>query len=446
MKRDLYKPIDRRRGFTLVELIIAIVVMGIIVLTLAGFLSNGLTFHAYNSREFTVQTDVKYVTTHVAQIIKNATVSFIVTRDDYGGSAQGLTPGWNYIGQNAEGTQLLEYTYNKQTKSHDIHVLTQGAYGMKYEVVFDKDNTVDDKLIEFDVTGWLDHPVSGNAIDHTYRLSSRVSADKANMVYSRATPIKPGVALAYRSDPIPKGMQVNLTMVLDNSGSMAWDMSGRQNKPEKTRRITILKEETQKLVDDFVSIGFVNIVFSPFGSTARQTSDLFNVVSDGDAIKQAIGAMYAEGGTNVGDGMRVGFHKVFSSGKRDPLLEQRDYVIILTDGVANAYFYGYPTDSGRYTNWQGGYDTPQSNIDRALTYIEKVYDHFSDGLDKVYIIGFSAVSNEKALGSDIGRRTGGGGYPVANNYYDASSSDELRSIYEEIRGEITREIWYVMGP
>lgn len=445
MKSDFELSKKRLSGFTLVELIIAMVLVGIIILTLVGFLSNGLTYHAYNSREFTVQTDVKYVTTHVAKTIKNATVTFIVTADDYKGTAEGLTPGWNYIGQNAEGTQLLEFTYNKQKKEHEVRLLTQGAPGMKYLITFDKDNEVDDKLIDFDVKGWLNE-TSALSVDHNYRLSSRVSAEKANMVYSRAKPTKPGVALAYRSDPIPKGMQINLTLVLDNSGSMAWDMSGRENKPEKQRRITILKEETTKLIDDFVSIGFVNIVLSPFGSTARQTSNLLNVVSDRKAIDKAIKDMYAEGGTNVGDGMRVGFHKVFSSDKRDPLLEQRDYVIILTDGAANAYFSNYPTDNGRYTNWKGGYDDPRSNIDRALTYIQIVYNYFQNRLDKVYVIGFSAVSKEKELGNDIGRLTGGRGYPRANNYYDASSSEDLRSIYEEIRGEITRELWYVMGP
>ncbi len=446
MKKHCDKLPGRRGGFTLVELIIAIVVVGIIILTLTGFLSNGLTYHTYNSREFIVQTDVKYVTTHVAQSIKNASVSFIVTADDYGGTAQGLTQGWNYIGPNAEGTQLLEFTYNAQTKKHHVRILTQGAPGMKYEMTFDKDNEVDDKLIEFNVRGWLDQTLASTSIDHSYALHSRVSADQANMVYSRATPTKPGVALAYRSDPIPKGMQINLTLILDNSGSMAWDMSGRENKPTSQRRITILKAETKKLIDDFVSIGFVNIVFSPFGSTARQTTDLLNVVSDRRAIDRVIDDMYAEGGTNVGDGMRVGFHKVFSSSKRDPLLEQHDYVIILTDGAANAYFNNYPTDDGRYTNWQGGYDEPRYYIDRALTYIRIVYDYFNDRLDKVYVIGFSAVSKEKELGSDIGRLCGGWGYPVANNYYDASSSEDLRAIYEEIRGEITRELWYVMGP
>lgn len=435
-----------RKGFTLVELIIAIVVVGIIVLTLTGFLTNGLTYHAYNSREFTVQTDVKYVATHVGQQIKNATVTFIVTADDYSGRAEGLTPGWNYIGQNEAGTQLVEYIYNKNTEKHDKRVLTQGAFGMKYDIVFDKDNETDDKLVEFDVTGWLEQSASSSGSDHRYSLSSRVSADKSNMVFSRATPTKPGIALAYRSDPIPKGLQINITMVLDNSGSMAWDMKGKDTNKENLRRMTILKAETQKLIDDFSAIGFVNIVMSPFGSTARQTSPrLYNIISDRARIDKAIQDMYWEGGTNVGDGMRVGFYKMFEASGRDPLLEQKDYAIILTDGAANAYIVSYPTGTGTYTNWAGGYNTPQYYIDNALYYITRIYDLFSDRLDKVFVIGFSAVSAEKALGSDIGRRTGGRGSP-ASNYYDASSSEELRAIYKSIRDEITRELWYVMGP
>lgn len=436
----------RRKGFTLLELIIVIVVVGIIALTLTGFLSNGLTYHAYNSREFTVQTDVKYVATHVAQQVKNATVTFIVTADDYAGQAAGLTPGWNYIGQNDAGTQLVEFIYNKQKGTHDRRVLTQGVWGMKYEIVFDKDNETEDKLVEFHVRGWLDQGVSSSGNDHRYELSSRVSADKSNMVYSRATPSKPGVALAYRSDPIPKGLQINIVMVLDNSGSMGRDMAGKDTNKENLRRMTILKSETHKLIDDFAAIGFVNIVLAPFGSTARQTSPrLYNIISDRQKIDRAITDMYWEGGTNVGDGMRTGLYRLFESGGRDPLLEQKDYAIILTDGAANAYLVGYPTGSGHYTNWAGGYDTPRAYIDNALYYIGLIYNLFRHQLDKVFVIGFSAVKAEKALGSDIGRKTGGSGNP-ASNYYDASSSQELRDIYKSIRDEITRELWYVMGP
>lgn len=442
------KKLKRRFGFTIVELIIAIVVVGIIVLTLTGFLTNGLTYHSYNSREFTVQTDVKFVSTHVAQQIRNATVTFIVTADDYSGKAEDLTAGWNYIGQNENGTQLVEFIYNKSTGKHERRVLTQGAYGMKYDIVFDKDNDTDDKLVDFDVTGWLDESIAAGKSDHRYGLESTVSADKSNMVYSRATPVKPGIALAYRSDAIPKGLQINITMVLDNSGSMAWDMDGNTTNRENLRRITILRTETAKLIDDFSAIGFVNIVLSPFGSIARSTSPrLYNIVSDRTAINNAVNAMYSEGGTNVGDGMRAGLHKMFSSGGRDPLLEQRDYAIILTDGAANAYIYNYPTGPGTpSTDWRGGYDTPQSNINNALTYITRVYNVFKNDLDKVFVIGFSAVVAEKRLGNDIGRLTGGTGSPNASNYYDASSSEELRAIYETIRGEITRELWYVMGP
>ena len=447
MRKTKDKTLNRQKGFTLVELIIAIVMVGIIVLTLTGFLSNGLTYHTYNSREFTVQTDVKFVATHVAQQIKNATVTFIVTADDYSGKVTDLTAGWNYIGQNESGTQLVEYTYNQSSGKHEKRVLTQGAFGMKYDIVFDKDNDTDDKLIDFDVTGWLDQSVTASKNDHRYALQSTVSADKSNMVFSRATPAKPGIALAYRSDPIPKGLQINITMVLDNSGSMVWDMKGSTTNKENLRRITILKTETKRLVNDFAAIGFVNIVLSPFGSIARDTSpQLYDIISDRQKIDHAIDNMKAEGGTNVGDGMRAGFHKMFSSGGRDPLLEQRDYAIILTDGAANAYIFKYPTGPGTPSvDWRGGYDTPRSNIDNALHYISLVYDRFRNDLDKVFVIGFSANSNERALGSDIGRRTGGTGNP-ASNYYDATSSAELRAIYDTIRNEITRELWYVMGP
>lgn len=440
------KKINKQKGFTIVELVIAIVVVAIIVLTLTGFLTNGLTYHSYNSREFTVQTDVKFVSTHVAQQIRNATVTFIVTADDYSGQAAGLTAGWNYIGRNEDGTQLVEYSYNKSTGKHDRRVLTQGAYGMKYDIVFDKDNDTDDKLVDFDVTGWLDQAVAASKNDHRYGLESTVSADKSNMVYSRATPSKPGIALAYRSDAIPKGMQINIVMVLDNSGSMAWDINGNTTNKESLRRITLLKTETAKLIEDFSSIGFVNIALSPFGTTARDASNLLNIVNDRAKINKAVSDMYANGGTNVGDGMRVGFHKMFRTGTRDPLLEQRDYAIILTDGACNAYYTGYPTGETipKGSSAVGGSNTT-SNINGALAYISAVYDAFKTRIDKAYIIGFSAVKSEKEQGSNIGRRTGGSGSP-ANNYYDASTSEELRAIYEEIRGEITRELWYVMGP
>ena len=475
----------RRRGFTLVELIITIVVVGIILLTLTGFLTNGLSYHAYNSREFSVQTDVKYVATHVGQQIKNATVTFIVTADDYSGRAEGLTPGWNYIGQNEAGTQLVEFIYNKNTGKHDKRVLTQGAPGMKYEVIFDKDNETDDKLVAFDVTGWLEQRTSSAGGDHRYSLNSRVSADRSNMVFSRATPTKPGIALAHRSDPIPKGLQINLTMVLDNSGSMAWDMYGNDGRGAGTRRIEILKEETHKLIDDFASIGFVNIVLSPFGSEARHTSRrLYNIVSDRETIDNAIDAMNADRGTNVGDGMRTGFHKMFDSSGRDPLLEQKDYAIILTDGAANGYTikseyaptkgqgkgsgpgHGHGGGGGQYQDPYKGRDYPEDaypigptlpqgaqtgggyndepDPTRAKTYIRLVYNHFGDRLDKVFVIGFSALRNDKIMGNTIGTLTGGGN--PASNYYDASSSDELRAIYKSIRDEITRELWYVMGP
>ena len=59
---------------------------------------------------------------------------------------------------------MVEFIYNKNTGKHDKRVLTQGAPGMKYEVIFDKDNETDDKLVAFDVTGWLEQRTSSAGV------------------------------------------------------------------------------------------------------------------------------------------------------------------------------------------------------------------------------------------------------------------------------------------
>ena len=104
-----------RKGFTLVELLIVLALMSIIITFGTGYLTFGSKGHSMTFEEFNIQSDLRIVSQKINSIIREASATFILHRED----AELLTDEWNYIMLNEDKTGLFEYNWNPTTKKHD---------------------------------------------------------------------------------------------------------------------------------------------------------------------------------------------------------------------------------------------------------------------------------------------------------------------------------------
>lgn len=199
---------------------------------------------------------------------------------------------------------------------------------------------------------------------------------------------------------------VDVAMVLDVSGSMNYAMLPNQSKPT---RLETLKEASLSFLDDLAAqragdrVGLVK-----FSNTASQVRGLTN---NYDALKQDIGRLAANGGTNIDDGLRKG-KQVLSAGSND-----QQYVILVTDGYATHYGNG------------------KSNNNEARRQALLRADELAAAGIPVYSIALGTPGSSDVdhnLLEQIAAKTGG-------QKFSASNVDELKEVFRNISRAIQKE-------
>ncbi len=354
----------RKRGFTLIELIVTIAIASVLMLVAYNILFTGLRGFSETRTSFEEQTDVRYAVEVTNNAVKFATAGFAVTEDDYkpvltgGGDVTGLVKPWNYIGLSPGKDAIVHYVFKSDGTgggTYDQQVLATAEPGSSYALIFKKETPAQtDKILKYTLT------YTRGA--RTEAITTELEAINALHIIDWGDAAKPAVAIAYRTDETPeinKRPVASLAMVLDTSGSMAWGMNGQGTSTTGVTgsnpvRLSLLKNTLTDSSDGLFTVledaeAYVGLV--PFSQNANiphgnyayyggyDPSKFYNTRNDKATLSALVNLLNTGGATNTGDGLRRAYYqlKKFNSEKTSYGLQSdqpvKNYMVVLVDGV-----------------------------------------------------------------------------------------------------------------
>ncbi|KXT85006.1 Nitric oxide reductase NorD / putative Von Willebrand factor type A (vWA) domain protein [Streptococcus sp. DD11] len=472
-----------RKGFTLAEMVMAIMLMSMIAVILGIIFNTMFSSRELIEREASIQSEMRTSMQYVDRTVAKATSVFILDDSKFKGSKEGLTKDWSYIGLSADGKKVLNYVWNKQKQDWDVSELgTKSLYNMKLDLEFKTDGAAyqDNRLINYNLTG--QYPDTKAKLE----MKTAISALNTKQVFSKVAKDKKGIALAYRNDPIEGQMNVAISFVFDKSGSMAWDLNGNAiNQYSRAKsRMSILQDKAKIMMKDLKEIGNVSVNLVSFSRLGSYVQKDFSELDKGTGtIENSIDGLKTGGVTNPGDGLRYGMFSL----QNNPA--QLKYVVLLTDGIPNAYtvntndtssrnrisqpYYGrsyYNYYTRRYERSIEGYlvtfnngpfdltsnfttDENRAAYDsysnealrkKSIEYAGEVSKTFGAGIKRVNVIGFSGKKSEIEYGQDLTDSIGKGGMEA--KYVPAADEAALQQTFSDIKKQIQQDLWFVSGP
>lgn len=456
------------KGVTLVELVIvlALLTFGIgIAVNMILFSRNA---QAKTLEEFDFQSEMRQSSQVVNDEIRNSTVVFAVPQNTFNNKKAM----WNYLGLKDSKT-LVQYTWNESANDHDEKILYKSDKDISLNLMFKKKN-LDSKLVEFTLQGYID-----GKSDPKMTIKSEIEAFNSLVVEDGGTPSYPATALAYRTDDTPgpttkagKKVVAAVTLVIDDSGSMDWDMEGKTTSDDKLKRITILKEKADNLIEQFSKMtGNIYVSVIPYSGKAEikqinnKNFTLANSINK-ETIKSKISEMSANGATNTGDGMRISYYAM-KNFKDNPTSVDSSlpsdtkvipYMILLSDGDPTVFsattrewigwwifghyeYSGYKQDAGDVNSNRISGDSESKNTSQwsSMGYTQYIGQNLmiNGGVDfKSFVIGFSDdATNAQTVANHSGAE-----------YRSANSPVQLEAVFDEIGGTILKEMWHIYGP
>ncbi|MDY0234526.1 MAG: VWA domain-containing protein [Gudongella sp.] len=495
----------KRKGFTLIELILAIALTSIVIATGTNLMVFGMKNTQLTYDEFDVQSNVRLMSQKINTTIRDSAATFVLHRDD----PNNLTDEWNYIMLDSSKTKLMEYKWNSSTKVHDAKEVFKGLSDVTLDLEFTKDTASDiDRLLRYRLT--IYDGTKSNTIES--ELESNNSLQVIDRSYAETANV-----LAYRFDSRideVSNAQAAVAMVLDKSGSMKYKLNGssaddNSSNSDKWSKLKKLKIEANRLIDRLAEYSNISVSINPFDSTANGSELMLkarvnNATNTGLTTK--VNNLSAGGGTNTGDGIRRAYYKIkdFNEEEENKNKTNKNFLIILVDGVTTfasvnrvdldeIWFYNYKGDT--YTNASGEkyeyygssgwwntkyyyrkYDVTYFTGDNSInnneisnyntTYSSGRYAGDGGSLDpwgteyvdivgqlvksyklgtneaiKTYVIGFSSNSADYGSLEDIAKATTGD-----TVYYEAGSSEALEAIFQAIERDISDALWHIGGP
>ena len=443
-----------RKGITLVELLIVLAIIGTLIPLGTNMLLFSTRSHKTVEEEYGIQSGIRLTSQIIGNFIRESSAIFMLN-DSYFDSSN-LKNGWDYFALSDDNTQIIQYQWNSASNSHVANVLADAYPGVVYSLSFDK--SVDDSLL-----GGFRLRAVGNSGAVKADIFNELNALNTVVVDNSGNAAKPAVALAYRTEdiPDPSKPRISVTLVLDKSGSMAWNMDGEtitSGFDNPNSRFAIMKERTVELLDELESIGNVHVSVVHFATNANKSGNYHNLYRISDykttLVDLVNGIPKDGGGTNIGDGMRRAYHihNGFKTSNTGNLLH---YNIMLMDGNPTywtekngSYFY----DTGDITssNVKGTGQETTANVNSSMNYVSAAGNtlyKLGNVEIKTFVIGFSAKQ------ADINRLNDIAGYVssdtntnITGQYYEAASGDALKDVYRDISKKIEMDAWHIFGP
>lgn len=473
-----------KKGFTLVELVVVIAIIGMVITTIMGLLFYGYDVYTLTSKDFTVQSDVRLAMEKTNKLVRFSNALFAVPDVTY------KDPEWNYIGMNADHTAIIDYKWDSTSQTHIQEVMVGPYNGMTFNIGFEKDNNLSkDNTIRMYFESY-----NADGSVKRYDIKSGYEALNSLQVVNYGTETNPATALAYRQENYAYtnfNMIVNIEMILDVSGSMGWglvDPNASVNSTTNPSRISVLRTQSKMIVEKFAQNTnadvAINIALSPFATYAKSPSIFYNVknASEKTSLLNTITNLGASGNTNTGDGLRRAYYKLLDKQTSDLASATtstivKNYTIILVDGESN-HSSMYNTSSTerictRYKNnvctrwknqttWVEHYYeadgtinnctftssstdcTPGyvSNTSHAYDYVALIGQYLSNP-DFVtnYLVSFATDVSQ----SQITFLADATNIPNQRVYY-ATDADQLGLSFTDIQMSITNDLWHFLGP
>jgi prepilin-type N-terminal cleavage/methylation domain-containing protein len=461
-----------KRGVTLMELIVAMVIVAVIGITTLSILMFGSNALKASDKEVEFQFSTRMIFNETSNIIRYSSAVFTIPASSF--RPGNLCAGWDYIGihqvvvtpaQNGNpavmGYEIVKYVFDAASNSHIPYVLMAAKPDVSYEFVFEKTNPQDvDSLLKFTVRTYPQ-----GSLDEFGRprpqltVRSEVEAKNSLQVVDLASVLDPATAIAFRHQDRAKNVVGHIAMVMDKSGSMADNMAGQPNRVPS--RISILKNEATSLIHSFAQEDNIDISLVPFSTSANNPSSFYPSQTGESSLASIVNGFTALGGTNTGDGLRRAYWGLVTHNATVPTgIRVRNYVIVLVDGVTT--FGSVVSNSNRnyFTadgNVREGYldrtdprDTTGqivgngSDLDsKGTAYVNTIGALLkTNSFAKTYVIGFSSLSSELDSVNDIADACGA----PAERVFRADSQTALADVFETIREDIVNDLWYLQGP
>lgn len=300
------------------------------------------------------------------------------------------------------------------------------------------------------------------------------------------TPLGKEFEIKYKLIPHPipvnavnQKSEKNIVLVIDTSGSMNEGISYYQTKMEA------LKSAAKNFIEKFKNIPNVNIGIVSYSNFAAKQSEIISANNKYKDLEYTIDKLDSNGGTNIGDGIRVGTKMLLNTDKNS-----KRYLVLMTDGEPTNLSYKSSDYIGEPINYYSsicgwiGYDYNHYYIDddgylyyRKIDYGKKyrnLWSYFGindnennlkiatyytsdpDGYCLKYskmmaaniyqndissfFIGFGRDSNKRKL-KMIANVANGKPEDDENvtNYFDADSANAISNIYSSIADKIKKE-------
>lgn len=477
-----------QKGFTLIELIIVIALLLIVIAGGFHFLSFGNTIHRLTLQEAEIQSAARLTTEHINNIVRFSRAAFTIPRSSFNRKRD---EGWNYIGIDKEGNVVFDEDDGRSSDErveNPSKILAKANDKITYRIFFHRvEEDSREKIIGFSIQGFIEGREievdgDGNEIGHI-NIFSQAEALNSMQVVHQGTEGDPAVAIAFREDrregpTLILTPEAHITMVLDISGSMEWNLNGSTTWVEEDRRIYMLKEAAKKLINDFTASGFsVHISLVPFSNTANNPSSFYNAADNHEKqqLLNKIQNLSAEGGTNTGDGIRRGYYQLVNRRNAiDPDQRITEHMIILVDGVTtfgtrtgnNPNTHDFMTSDGNVLNtsrssrilfwWTGGQihgNGSNLDTDHGEPYVERIgqmirNDRNEEGEQKIatYLIGFSNKPDDFGSLESISQAVNTEATDEGTPFMEATDSLELELAFGTIYEHITTSLWEISGP
>lgn len=459
------KFIRNNKGFTLLELIVVLSIIGLVITTIFSILFFGYDVFARTQKEFDIQSQVRLALEEMGGMIRDSRALFAVPSVEY------KDPEWRYIALNDTHDRIVNHTYNTVTSSWEESTLIGPYDGVTFKIGFDKHNNMSrDNFLRMYIEAY-----TGDGSFKRFDIQSGYEALNALQVVDYGTVANPAIALAYRNDDFAYEnfeLVVNVALILDYSGSMDSPISDDETGSPK--RITILREKVANLVRQFSENenDDVNIFMSviPFNASANNPSDFYNIKDSTQRtnLLNRVNQRTAEGATNTGDGLRRGYHQLnnklqndLNGASGDTII--KNYTIVLVDGDSNSYtgnhtrscflifcsreFQSFFFDDGNVNAIRGtqagtGFVNDSNNTTLARQYVTAISTYLTaSDFATNYLISFASGSTAEGITNVKNALS-----VPDSRYFDAQSSEALELSFTEIQMQITNDLWHFLGP
>ncbi|MBI9011638.1 MAG: VWA domain-containing protein [Clostridiales bacterium] len=310
-----------------------------------------------------------------------------------------------------------------------------------------------------------DHQVQLNVERSFSTVDSEGNPLETNkMIIDYLDPTKNTIDINYKIsfDPIIRNTipvtvpEKEVVLVLDRSGSMAWDLAGKSKSSSGYSgpdRMSILKDAATTFVDKLSENPKLKLSVISYSSSStvfeRNSMKLIDIsngtVSNSttnknrEAIKDHINDMNASGGTNVGDAMRKGYQLLDTSESSD---DAEKYFVFLSDGEPSFYSYQsytsnrpdekYRIEAGKDNYYYTGTNvSPSTNSSNDYSKGKKYAELMAPELNvfkKNYFLAFNTSSSNEL--ENIAKLVN------SQLYQQAETTDEINTVYDEISEEI----------